>query len=64
LPQYFIEQAHESIKSVYSLDFLDINKPVSERDLEKAMVQLPKALLCKLPTIEDFKKIDLKTDGI
>ena len=28
LPEHFLEQAKESIKSVYSLDFLDINKPV------------------------------------
>ena len=35
LPQHLQEQTRESIKSVYSLDFLDINKPVTERELEK-----------------------------
>jgi predicted nuclease of restriction endonuclease-like (RecB) superfamily len=48
LPQLFLEQAQESIKSVYSLDFLDINKPVSERELEKAMVENVKRLMLEL----------------
>ncbi len=48
LPQHFLEQAKESIKSVYSLDFLDINKPVLERDLEKAMVEKIKRLMLEL----------------
>jgi predicted nuclease of restriction endonuclease-like (RecB) superfamily len=48
LPQHFIEQANESIKSIYSLDFLDINKPVSERELEKAMVENVKRLMLEL----------------
>ncbi|MBX9808426.1 MAG: hypothetical protein K2X95_11585, partial [Flavobacteriaceae bacterium] len=38
LPEHFQEQARESIKSVYSLDFLDINKPVTEKALENTMV--------------------------
>jgi len=29
LPENLLEQTQESIKSVYSLDFLDINKPIS-----------------------------------
>ena len=48
LPEHFLEQAQESIKSVYSLDFLDINKPVLERDLEKAMVEKVKRLVLEL----------------
>jgi predicted nuclease of restriction endonuclease-like (RecB) superfamily len=48
LPEHFLEQAKESIKSVYSLDFLDINKPVLERDLEKAMVEKVKRLMLEL----------------
>ncbi len=48
LPEHFLEQAQESIKSVYSLDFLDINKPVLERDLKKAMVEKVKRLMLEL----------------
>jgi predicted nuclease of restriction endonuclease-like (RecB) superfamily len=48
LPQHFLEQAQESIKSVYSLDFLDINTPVLERDLEKALVEKVKRLMLEL----------------
>jgi predicted nuclease of restriction endonuclease-like (RecB) superfamily len=48
LPEHFQEQARESIKSVYSLDFLDINKPVSERELENSMVEKVKRLMLEL----------------
>ena len=48
LPEHFLEQAQESIKSVYSLDFLDINKPVTERLLEKSMVEKVKRLMMEL----------------
>lgn len=48
LPEHFLEQAKESIKSVYSLDFLDINKPVTERLLEKTMVEKVKRLMMEL----------------
>lgn len=48
LPEHFQEQARESIKSVYSLDFLDINKPVTERDLESTMVENVKRLMLEL----------------
>ncbi len=48
LPETIQEQAQESIKSVYSLDFLDINKPVTERALEKAMVENVKRLMLEL----------------
>ncbi|MCE5330655.1 MAG: PDDEXK nuclease domain-containing protein [Bacteroidales bacterium] len=48
LPEHFLEQAKESIKSVYSLDFLDINIPVTERHLEKVMVEKVKRLMMEL----------------
>jgi len=48
LPENLIEQTHESIKSVYSLDFLDINKPISERQLETSMVEKVKRLMLEL----------------
>ena len=48
LPEHFQEQARESIKSVYSLDFLDINKPVTERDLENKMIENVKRLMLEL----------------
>ena len=35
LPGHLAEQADESLKSVYTLDFLDITKPVLERELER-----------------------------
>ena len=48
LPEHLQEQTSESIKSVYSLDFLDINKPVAERELEKIMVEKVKQLILEL----------------
>lgn len=48
LPEHFQEQARESIKSVYSLDFLDINKPVTEKALENTMVESVKRLMLEL----------------
>ncbi|HQZ25662.1 MAG TPA: PDDEXK nuclease domain-containing protein [Flavobacterium sp.] len=48
LPEHFQEQARESIKSVYSLDFLDINKPVTEKALESTMVENVKRLMLEL----------------
>ena len=48
LPQHLQEQTSESIKSVYSLDFLDINKPMTERELEKKMVEKVKRLMMEL----------------
>ncbi len=48
LPEHFQEQARESIKSVYNLDFLDINKPVTERELEHTMVEKVKRLMLEL----------------
>ncbi len=48
LPDNVSEQAKESIKSVYSLDFLDITKPISERQLENLMVEKVKRLIMEL----------------
>ena len=48
LPEHIQEQARESIKSVYSLDFLDINKPVTEKALETTMVENVKRLMLEL----------------
>lgn len=48
LPIHLLEQAQESIKSVYSLDFLDINKPITERRLENTMVEKVKRLMMEL----------------
>ena len=48
LPIHLQEQTRESIGSVYSLDFLDMNKPVTERELEKIMVEKVKRLMMEL----------------
>ena len=48
LPEHMIEQARESIKSVYSLSFLDINKPMKERELERSMVENIKRFILEL----------------
>lgn len=48
LPEHLMEQTQESIKSVYSLDFLDINKPISERELERSMVENVKRFMLEL----------------
>jgi len=48
LPKHLLEQTQESIKSVYSLDFLNINKPVTERELESTMVEKVKRLMMEM----------------
>ncbi|MCC2625990.1 MAG: hypothetical protein K0R14_1863 [Burkholderiales bacterium] len=45
LPEHLLEQTSESIKSIYSLDFLDINTPITERQLENSMVEKVKRLM-------------------
>lgn len=45
LPENLFEQTQESIKSVYLLDFLDINKPITEKQLETSMVEKVKRLM-------------------
>lgn len=48
LASQHLEQAQESIKSIYSLDFLDINIPITERELENSMVEKVKRLMLEL----------------
>lgn len=48
LPDHLVEQADESIKSVYSLDFLGITKPVKERELENRLVEKVKRFILEL----------------
>jgi len=48
LPAYLAEQADESIKSVYNLDFLDITKSVVERELERRLVEKIKRFMLEL----------------
>jgi predicted nuclease of restriction endonuclease-like (RecB) superfamily len=48
LPAHLAEQADESLKSVYSLDFLDITKPVLERELERRLVEKVKRFMLEL----------------
>ena len=48
LPDHLAEQADESVKSVYSLDFLGITKPVKERELENRLVEKVKSFILEL----------------
>lgn len=48
LPVHLAEQADESIKSVYNLDFLGITKPVLERELERRLIEKIKYFLLEL----------------
>jgi predicted nuclease of restriction endonuclease-like (RecB) superfamily len=48
LPAYLSEQADESLRSVYSLDFLGIAKPVLERELERRLVEKVKHFMLEL----------------
>ena len=48
LSVHLLEQTQESIKSVYTLDFLDINKPITERELENTMVEKIKRLMMEM----------------
>lgn len=48
LPGHLAEQADESLKSVYSLDFLDITKPLIERELERRLVEKVKRFMLEL----------------
>ena len=45
LPEHLLEQTRESIKSIYALDFLDINEPITERQLETSMIEKVKRLM-------------------
>ena len=48
LPAHLAEQADESLKSVYNLDFLDITRPVLERELERRLVEKVKQFMLEL----------------
>ena len=48
LPVHLAEQADESLKSVYNLDFLDIKKPVLERELERRLVEKVKRFMLEM----------------
>lgn len=48
LPAHLAEQADESMKSVYNLDFLSITKPVLERELEKRLVEKMRQFILEL----------------
>lgn len=48
LPVHLSEQANESLKSVYNLDFLGITKPALERELEKRLVEKVKRFMLEL----------------
>lgn len=48
LPVHLAEQADEVIKSEYSLEFLGINKPVLERELERRLIEKMKSFLLEL----------------
>lgn len=48
LPEHLSEQANESLKSVYNLDFLGISEPVLERTLENKLIQKIRDFLMEL----------------
>jgi predicted nuclease of restriction endonuclease-like (RecB) superfamily len=48
LPVHIAEQAEEALKSNYNLDFLGINKPILERQLENKMVEKIKNVILEL----------------
>ena len=48
LPAHRAEQADQAIKDVYMLDFLDVAKPIHERELERRMVMRIRDVLMEL----------------
>jgi predicted nuclease of restriction endonuclease-like (RecB) superfamily len=48
LPEHIAEQADKAMKDVYMLDFLDIAKPVLERELERRIVARIRDVLLEL----------------
>ncbi|OGF44459.1 MAG: hypothetical protein A2452_06000 [Candidatus Firestonebacteria bacterium RIFOXYC2_FULL_39_67] len=48
LPAHLAEQADESLKSIYNLDFLDIKESVMERELEKRLVEKVKRFMLEM----------------
>jgi predicted nuclease of restriction endonuclease-like (RecB) superfamily len=48
LPEYLAEQAEETLKSQYSLEFLGLTQAVHERDLERSLITRLKDFLIEL----------------
>ena len=48
LPGHLAEQADETMKSSYNLDFLGITKPILERELEKKLIEKIKSFILEL----------------
>jgi predicted nuclease of restriction endonuclease-like (RecB) superfamily len=48
LPEHLAELADETLKSKYNLEFLGLNKPILERQLENLMVENVKKLILEL----------------
>jgi hypothetical protein len=48
LPEHLLEQADESLKSVYNLGFLGITRPVLERELERRLVERVRHFMLEL----------------
>lgn len=48
LPEYLAEQAEETLKSQYSLEFLGLTQSVHERDLERSLIARLKDFLIEL----------------
>ena len=66
LPEHLSEQANESLKSVYNLDFLGITKPVLEREMESRLVEKIKHFLLELGSGFTFvgNQYRLELDGV
>ena len=66
LPVHLSEQADESLKSVYNLDFLGMTRPVLERELEKRIVEKIRHFILELGSgfsfIGNQYKIELDGD--
>jgi len=65
LPVHLSEQADESLKSVYNLDFLGVSRPVLERELEKRIVEKIKHFILELGSGFSFigNQYRLELDG-
>ena len=65
LPLHLSEQADESMKSVYNLDFPGVTRPVLERELEKRIVEKIKHFILELGSGFSFigNQYRLELDG-
>jgi predicted nuclease of restriction endonuclease-like (RecB) superfamily len=48
LPEYLAEQAEESLKSSYNLEFLGIARPIKERELEQRLIERVQQFMLEL----------------